>query len=296
VSPPTRAVLAVALSAYLLAGCAGAALTSGLPSTPTAAPRSALVGGSTPAQTSPAGSTTPWPEDITRHPAGSEGNELGLLSYLPAGYGNDAVAWPLLIYLHGYDANGVGSEDDLRKLTVPGEGISSLVAAGDWPNDRPFIVLMPQYSYADAQHCELADEIRGVIDWAARRYRIDTGRVYLTGISCGAIGVLDYLASSHEQRVAAAVPIASAPIFAWQKAGCAIAGTPMWFFHGALDEIVPVHVVEDVVLDLRACTDPRPAEVKLTIYPDANHNEWPRTYDGSAGHDIYTWMLRHTKG
>ena len=132
-----------------------------------------------------------------------------------------------------------------------------------------------------------------VIEWADHTYRIDPARIYLTGISCGAIGVLDYLASSQERRVAATVPISSAPYFRVPqvRGGCAIARTPTWFFHGALDDIVPVHYAEDAVTDLHACKNPPPKEVKLTVYPDADHDAWTRTYDGSAGHDIYAWLL-----
>ena len=32
--------------------------------------------------------------------------------------------------------------------------------------------------------------------------------------------------------------------------------------------------------------------IKLTVYPDADHSDvWTPTYDGSAGHDIYEWLL-----
>ena len=78
------------------------------------------------------------------------------------------------------------------------------------------------------------------------------------------------------------------------KGGCAIAKTPTWFFHGALDDIIPVHYAEDAVADLNACTDPAPKELRLTIYPDADHDAWSRTYDGSAGNDIYAWLLEQS--
>jgi hypothetical protein len=36
-------------------------------------------------------------------------------------------------------------------------------------------------------------------------------------------------------------------------------------------------------------------EMELKVYPDADHlTAIDRTYDGSAGHDIYTWMLERT--
>lgn len=255
--------------------------------TPTAAPSP-----SSPPTVSP----TPWPEGITAHPAGSAGNDIGVLSYLPPGYLVDGgVKSPLLVFLHGSEEYGDGSEAQLRKVLA--NGIPTMIAAGEWPAELPFVVLMPQYSFAEADGpCALNDEIESVIEWADRTYRIDPARIYLTGISCGAIGVLDYLASSQERRVAATVPISSAPyVSASQvegvRGGCAIARTPTWFFHGALDDTVPVHYVEDAVTDLHACKNPPAEELKLTVYPDADHDAWTRTYDGSAGHDIFGWLL-----
>jgi len=52
-----------------------------------------------------------------------------------------------------------------------------------------------------------------------------------------------------------------------------------------------VNYVEDAVTELHACTNPPPKEVKLTVYPDADHDAWTRTYDLSAGHDVYAWLL-----
>ena len=120
------------------------------------------------------------------------------------------MGWPLLVFLHGSEEYGDGSEAQLPKVLK--NRIPTMVAAGEWPTELPFVVLMPQYSFAEANGpCALNDEIESVIAWADRTYRIDPARIYLTGIRCGAIGVLDYLASSQERRVAATVPISSAP-------------------------------------------------------------------------------------
>jgi hypothetical protein len=35
--------------------------------------------------------------------------------------------------------------------------------------------------------------------------------------------------------------------------------------------------------------------VKKTIYPGVGHNSWDRTYDGSAGHDVFEWLLQFTR-
>ena len=31
----------------------------------------------------------------------------------------------------------------------------------------------------------------------------------------------------------------------------------------------------------------------MTIYPGVGHDSWTRTYDGSAGHDVFGWMLSY---
>ena len=51
--------------------------------------------------------------------------------------------------------------------------------------------------------------------------------------------------------------------------------------------------VEGPIDEIQTCegTD---AELELTVYPNADHDAWTRTYDLSAGHDIYAWMLEHT--
>jgi dienelactone hydrolase len=68
----------------------------------------------------------------------------------------------------------------------------------------------------------------------------------------------------------------------------------VWAFHGAKDEIVPVVHIEGPMERIRACAGADPVEMELTVYPDANHASWFRTYDLSAGHDAYAWLLQHT--
>ena len=34
------------------------------------------------------------------------------------------------------------------------------------------------------------------------------------------------------------------------------------------------------------------AEARLTIYPDATHNSWERTYNNP---EIYDWLLQHRR-
>lgn len=240
----------------------------------------------------PSPSPIAWPAGVVAYPIGSGNSPLPYLEYLPPGYG-DGAARPLLVFLHGVDEDANGTERSLSKIL--GLGIPRLIADGEWPAERDFVVLMPQEPAAKSGRCDFGAEIGRFLEFAVERYSVDRSRVYLTGISCGAIGVWDFLASAASDVVAAAVPISGHPVWAMDKAGCAVARVPTWAFQGAMDDIVPVQYVEDAVAKLQSCTDPAPIELDLTVYPDADHDAWTRTYDLSAGHDVFAWLLAHTK-
>ena len=57
---------------------------------------------------------------------------------------------------------------------------------------------------------------------------------------------------------------------------------------------MPIRFVENGITDLEAC-DPPPEDLELTIYPDARHDAWTRTYDLSAGHNVLAWFLDHRR-
>ena len=223
-----------------------------------------------------------------------EGAPMGYLEYLPPGYG-DGESRPLLVFLHGSGEAGDGSEAELG--LVDKLGPPQLIEAGDWPDDRPFVVLAPQYGTGPANNdCAIGEDVAGFLEFAITHYEVDPARVYLSGISCGAIGSWDYIAAhGDEVVVAAAVLISGHPEWALEEAGCApLTEVPVWAFHGALDNIVPmVHVLEPID-QILACEGADAVELELTVYPNADHDAWTRTYDLTAGHDIYAWMLEHT--
>jgi predicted peptidase len=256
-------------------------------------PSTTVVAPSTTEEAPP--STSAWSDALMVRAFGSvEGAPLGYLEYLPPGYGEGAPR-PLLIFLHGGGEAGDGSAAAL--ILVAKLGIPQLIAAEEWPDDHPFVVLSPQYGLeAAAGPCDVASEVASFLDFAIGNYQVDADRVYLTGISCGAIGVWDYLAAHGDEVVAATVPISGHAEWALESAGCEPLGdVPVWAFHGVLDEIVPTIHIQGPMDKIRACDESGPIEMKLTVYPDADHDAWSRTYDLSAGHDIYAWMLTHTR-
>lgn len=217
-----------------------------------------------------------------------DGALLGYLEYLPPNYGEQPS--PLLVFLHGSGESGRGDEFGLPTLTQA--GIPKLIEQDQWPDERPFVVLSPQHHEDPPSFCFEADEIDAFLRFALAQYDIDPSRVYLTGLSCGAIGLWNYLAAHTDELVAAAIPIAGYGIGAVDLTGCDLARVPIWAFHGSADENVAVRGDVYPLTVLQACTDPAPVDARLTVYPDSPHDVWTETYRAKT-YDIYAWLLSH---
>jgi hypothetical protein len=80
---------------------------------------------------------------------------------------------------------------------------------------------------------------------------------------------------------------------AWSRSMCELGRVSIWAFHGDADDVVaPAGTIEPTTA-LAACPSPPRRDLEVTIYPGVGHNSWTRTYDLSAGHDIYAWLLAH---
>lgn len=259
-------------------------------------PTASGPGSTPPAQSSPRATRAPSTSSqrLQKRPDGTvDGAPLGFLEYLPPSYSDDGAASPLLVFLHGSGESGIGDDADLGILA--NGGIPGIIASDLWPDSRPFVVLSPQHAENPPSYCMESREIDAFLHFALEHYNVDPQRVYLTGLSCGAIGLWNYLADHRGEVVAAAVPIAGYGIGAIQVAGCELARVPIWAFHGGMDDAVAVRGDVYPMTVLTACTDPAPVDARLTVFPTAPHDVWSRTYGGAAGYDIYAWLLTHQK-
>jgi predicted peptidase len=212
---------------------------------------------------------------------------LGFWEYLPPDYGDGPV--PLLVFTHGTSWQGPGTEDSLQELLDVGP--PKLLHEDQWPDSRPFVVLSPQNPRSG---CFDANDIRDFYDYALATYDIDRARIYHTGQSCGAIGAWNYLAAHGNEHVVAAVLISGDGRDAFASAGCALGRVAIWGLHNENDGSVSSAGTIEPLESLMNC-DPKP-EVKLTIYPgETAHDAWTKTYDLSAGNDVYTWLLAHQR-
>jgi dienelactone hydrolase len=199
--------------------------------------------------------------------------ETRYLLSLPEGYDADTTRqWPLMIFLHGSGESG----SDLEKVKT--HGPPKLIAAG---KKFPFIVVSPQ---AQPPFGWETENLFHLLSSIKQNYRVDNDRVYLTGLSMGGFGTWA-LAMKHPREFAAIIPICGGgdTTDAWK-----LRHIPVWCFHGALDNVVPPD--RDQVM-VTAAERYNPS-VKFTIYPDANHNSWERTYDNDS---VYQWLLSQKK-
>ncbi|MDX2091281.1 MAG: hypothetical protein SFX73_25710 [Kofleriaceae bacterium] len=221
-------------------------------------------------------------------PLGTTSAANGYYEYLPPGYGN-GDSFPLLVFWHGLLEGGNGTTELSRVL---GHGPPQLIANDQWPDARPFVVLSPQHGGGG---CPTANEIHAFIAYAASAYQVDPQRLYLTGLSCGAIGSWDYLSTYLDEQIAAMVPVCGNGQGAWSNRGCDLGRVAIWAFHGDVDDIVPVAGSTTPLYGLAGCASPPRKDALLTLYQGVGHNSWTQTYDLSAGHDIYAWLLTHHK-
>jgi predicted peptidase len=201
------------------------------------------------------------------------------LLFLPAGYGADpAKRWPLILFLHGAGERGS------NVWLVAKHGPPKIDTA---ETNFPFIVVSPQCPEGKIWSNDL---LLALLDEIETKYAVDTHRVYLTGLSMGGFGTWS-LGLSHPERFAAIAPMCGGgefitPLLADKSK---LATLPVWAFHGAKDPVVPVEESERMVNLLKKSGG---REVKLTVYPEAQHDCWTQTY---ANPELFDWFLQHAR-
>ncbi len=240
----------------------------------------------------------------TAHPLGDgSGAPTGYYEYVPPGYGNSTPT-PLLVFWSGLGQDGNGTSDLPKALVL---GPTAQIKNDKWDNSRPFIVLTPQFTpqsndIVPGGACPSGTNIDAFITWAISKYNVDPKRIYLTGLSCGGIGIWDYLKLKQGSVVAAAVPIAGSPgdpnqaTSAWGAKGCSLGTAAIWSFHGDQDNVVPYAPDHDTTTNIIACPQPPRRDVRFKQIAGGGHGGWDQIYDLTSGYgDIYKWMLDNAK-
>jgi predicted peptidase len=223
--------------------------------------------------------------------------DLGTQAYQYAVWIPDGWSGPgrAILFLHGLGECGT---DGFKQIKV---GLPPRVEAS--PNSWPFVVIAPQKPDGQSQWEDHAGAVFGALTEVVAEGLVDGDRIAITGLSQGGHGTIRFAAIKPEFfRAAAPVcgytarPPQKRNGKAWtdpdsadmaEVAG-ALATLPVWIFHGGRDDVVP----PDEARNLEAAIRARGGDVRLTIFPEANHNAWDPAYDLP---ELREWLIRETK-
>ena len=201
------------------------------------------------------------------------------ISYTPKEYNDDTIKkWPLIIYLHGGSSRGA----DTIKLYCC--GIPDQIWRG---REFPFIIVAPQCPIH--QRWSTDNWFENFYEEITTKYRVDTNKVYLTGVSLGGAGTW-YLAIKYPEKIAAIAPMSgfTRHIDYIMKNTDKLIDIPIWAFHGKIDKIAQFEDTEWMINRLEG----KNKDLKFTAEPDVGHwIDW-LVYPKQK---LYDWFLKYDK-
>jgi predicted esterase len=251
------------------------------------------------------GQTTVANQQIIPVPITSTGTTENALLSLPNDYSSTTTSYPLLIFLHGVGEAG----SDLSKIynSTNSGGPAYFIGKGTFPTSftnpadgkvYKFIVLSPQApSYSTS-----APQLDYVIKSMIQNYRVDVNRIYLTGLSAGGEGIVNYTTHTNvtpTNLAAAMVPMSAAISTPTQTWGNTIAGdnVHVWGLGSYAQDIFG----ENTSRLVDAINVAKPGLARFTNY-SGGHCCWNTYYNPSyketingVSMNIYEWMLQFTR-
>ncbi|RYY47032.1 MAG: phospholipase [Chitinophagaceae bacterium] len=218
---------------------------------------------------------------------------------LPKNY-DPKKEYPLILFLHGSGERGNDNEAQLMHGW-------KLFLQDTIRENYPAIVVFPQcaassyWSNVDFQYDSLTKKRTFVFPFDGeptiamqllmqllkdlnRKYKLDDDRLYVGGLSMGGMGTFE-LVKRKPKMFAAAFPICGGANAATAKK---LKRTSWWIFHGLKDDVVSPQFSQQMADAIKATG----AEVKLKLYPNANHNSWDSAF---AEKELFPWLFSHKK-
>ena len=195
--------------------------------------------------------------------------------FVPHDYKGDKE-YPLILFLHGAGERGDDGEAPVK------QGIGNAIKFKGGEKTFKFFVIFPQCSKKGTWKAggPDADRALAILDEVQKTYKIDSKRIYLTGLSLGGFGTFS-LAAADPERWAAIVPVCGGGD---TSTASKVKDIPCWCFHGDADKAVPVQKSRDMIDAIKkAGGKPRYSE-----FPYVGHNSWDPAY---ITPELYPWLL-----
>lgn len=190
--------------------------------------------------------------------------------YVPDDYRGDEP-FPLIVYLAGNSGPAI-------------EGVQLGAAAFERTG---YLVVYPN-AWGGWWRTATETMVDSLLSEVMRTYEVDPERVYISGLSNGGTGTLDYV-SLWPQRFSAAVVAMGAGLFGFVERGgdrpfvSNVTHTPMLFLHGKRDEVIDVSATTRTVDSLRA----QHADVAMKLFPERGHEIAPGFGDDGMTVDFF---------
>lgn len=221
-------------------------------------------------------------------------NVGGFYASVPANYSSTSKSYPLIISIHGGGQYGNGALDLPLLLN---DGVPQLIDEKIFPPNitvkgihYSFIVIAPQLKQFPA-----ATDIKDVIDYAKKTYRIDSSRVYITGLSNGGVATC-IAAGTYANKIAAIVPVAGEYPDSAVCSSLARNKVAIWAFHNSNDPVIPTGTAMRFISMVNSFSPP--LAPRLTVFQSDKHDAWTRAINPAYKEDnmnIYEWMLQYAK-
>lgn len=238
-------------------------------------------------------------QQIPKGRTAANGVFIGFYEYKPSDYSSQPdTKYPLIIFMHGIGERGNGTSNLSNLLSI---GLPKYIHQGHpmrfyWNGKwETFLVLSPQLSgmYGNWENFYIDEMLKH----AKNNLRVDTNRIFLTGLSLGGGGTWAYAGASLEnaKQFAGIAPVCGT---CQELNWCHFANAklPIWAFHSQDDGMVGVGCTEGTISNINNC-NPAVKPVK-SIWPDGNHWIWDRAYDTTytwQNPNLFEWFLAQNK-
>ncbi len=210
---------------------------------------------------------------------------------------NKTKKYPLTLFLHG-----IGERGDDNQLQL--KYVDQVFLNPENYINYPSVVIFPQAPLNDNWSSRVLtdNEIRQVfpkdaiptnslqsviqlMDSLSKEKYINNKRIYLTGLSNGAMGSFELL-KNRPNMFASAVLICGGGNPIWAKDFAKT--TPVWVAHGSDDDVVsPELSINMVKAIIKYGGSP-----KFTLYENVNHGSWHNVFEDP---EYLEWLFSHTK-